>query len=70
MTNLIKILLGVSALIAFILFITWKNRQRIKPYYDRLEGLSKDLTGTISKPQRFFSDVPCLTRTFSGHKFP
>jgi hypothetical protein len=69
MTNLIKLLLGVLVLISAVLFFAWKNRQRMKPYYDRLEALSKDISGSISKSQRFFNDAPRLIGDFYGHKF-
>lgn len=69
MSNSIVLLLGISALIGLVLFFAWRNRQRMRPYYERLERLSRDLTGTISKSQRFFYDVPCFIGNFSGQKF-
>lgn len=69
LSQLIFFVIGTLALIALSLYFARKFRKQMKPYYEKLETLAKNLSGISCKLHGFFESAPSLDGNWSEQKF-
>lgn len=69
LSQMIFFAIGTLALIALSLFFARKFRKQMKPYFENLETLAKNLSGIPCKLHGFFDSEPSLAGHWFEHKF-